>query len=336
MLILEFAQFCNKPYLTNYLIVVKKILLLIQIAVPIMLLIWGSVGFIRLVINPDEKSGVKKIVNKFLAAVFVFMIPVIMNVVMGMLGEKTNFSNCWNQAKETYTAGHVYVDPYNEERGSSSIIGNPSDYEKGVKKPQTNPSSGSNSSSNPSSTGASNPSGPSANKRIFVGDSRTVQMYAYLSSDWNGANYSSGGAHVVGSDVFIAQGSMGLDWLKSTGIPAAQKYFGSGSALIILMGVNDTYNASNYVSYINSNSSSWSSSGTKIYFSAVTPCNGRYNSHNSEIVNFNSTIRSGLSNSVSWLDTYGHLISSGYMTTDGLHYDQSTSNKIYNYIKNNV
>jgi hypothetical protein len=161
-------------------------------------------------------------------------------------------------------------------------------------------------------------------------------MYAYLANNWSGANYSSGGVHNVSGDIFVAEGSQGLSWLKSTGISVAKSYFKSGTAIVILMGVNDLDNASSYVSYINSNVSSWTSNGSKLYYVSVTPCSGSYSYLNSKISTFNSTVKSGLSSSVKWIDAYSYLNSNGYTTTDGLHYDKSTSNKLYNYIKSNV
>lgn len=168
---------------------------------------------------------------------------------------------------------------------------------------------------------------------VFLGDSRTVQMYAYNSGSWSNANYSDGGAHTIGNDVYITQGSMGLSWMKSTGISAASGYLNSVAALVILMGVNDLENASSYVSYINSNVSSWATNGSKIYFVSVNLCNGSYNYLNSSINSFNSTLKSGLDSKVKYIDTNSNL---SFETTDGLHYNEETSKNIYNYIKKYV
>ena len=161
-------------------------------------------------------------------------------------------------------------------------------------------------------------------------------MYAYLNGSWSGANYSSGGVHVVGSDIYVAEGAMGLNWMKSTGIPAAQQYFGSGSAIVILMGVNDLSNASNYISYVNSNAATWKRNGSSLYFVSVNPCDGNYSHLNSKIQSFNAQVKNGLSGTVGWIDTYSQLYSVGFNTTDGLHYDKSTYQTIYNYIKSKV
>ena len=91
---------CQKPALLPILSVVRKAMNFIQIFVPIILIAAGIIGFIQLMQNPDAKEGTKKILNRFLAAVIVFMIPVLINAFMNLLGEGTSFSSCWKDASE--------------------------------------------------------------------------------------------------------------------------------------------------------------------------------------------------------------------------------------------
>ena len=85
--------------------------------------------------------------------------------------------------------------------------------------------------------------------------------------------------------------------------------------------------------YINSNVSSWTAKGSKVYFVSVNPCDGGYSHLNSQINSFNNTLKSGLSKNVKYIDTNSSL---SFTTTDGLHYNESTSKGIYNYIKRYV
>lgn len=317
---------CNDPGLQNVLAIFKRVLTLIQIIGPIVCIISLIILFINLMSNPEEKKTLAKVRNAVIALVLVFFIPLLVNVCMGLVSEDTDLGACWKNANSKMNTNSTYI---TTEGKKSHIIPDPDSYEPGEERSSTN------SSSTPNNNGNSN-SGGGANKIIFIGDSRTVQMYAYLSNDWDGANYTSGGVHVVGSDVYVAQSSMGLNWMKSTGVPAVKQYFQSGSAIVILMGVNDLYNASNYISYLNSNVSSWSSSGAKVYFASVMPCNGSYSGHNSKIDNFNTKLKSGLDSSIGWIDTNAYLVSSGYKTTDGLHYEGTTYRKIHDYIKSKV
>ena len=62
---------------------------------------------------------------------------------------------------------------------------------------------------------------------------------------------------VGGDDIWSCQESMGLDWMQQTGIPNIENNIQQGSSLVILMGVNDLYQANNYISYLYSNATSW-------------------------------------------------------------------------------
>ena len=168
---------------------------------------------------------------------------------------------------------------------------------------------------------------------IFIGDSRTVQMYSYVANTWKNNSFSTGGITQVGNDLFVAQGSMGLSWMKETGIPAAKKYFTKNVSIVILMGVNDLRNQDNYISYLNANVSSWTSNGAKLYFVSVNPCDGSYEHMNTRIKEFNLKLKNNLSNKIGWINTHDNLT---FKTVDGLHYNKDTSIKIYNYIKNKV
>ena len=99
---------CNDSALLGILSVVKRIMNIIQIIVPILLIIWGAISFIKLIKDPEEKNGIKKIINQFLAAAIVFFIPVIINILMTILGEKTSLSSCWNEASAKVTINTTY------------------------------------------------------------------------------------------------------------------------------------------------------------------------------------------------------------------------------------
>ena len=337
---------CNDTAIGGIINVVKNGLTIIQIVGPILALIMISVRFFQLVKNPEDKKGLAKIKNALLALIVLFFIPMSINVVFSWMGEANDISSCWNSKDANFNVNN-YMKIDNENK--NPLYTNPDDYEKGKPKPKHNDNDDccnnggdccNNDEGNSQVTGSTgNRDGvgnTSASHIIFIGDSRTVQMYAYSTGDWSGANYSSGGIHEVGNDLYVAQGAMGLDLLKSTGIPAATPYFNSGSAIVILMGVNDLFNANSYINYINSNANNWKSKGSSLYFVSVNPCSGSYSNMNNNIVNFNNTVKNGLSNMVGWIDTYSVLTSGGFNTTDGLHYDGATYQTIYNYIKSKV
>ena len=110
-MILDVMETCNSSALSIVLPIVKNILLLIQIIVPILLIIFSIVQLSQGVMNPDIKDQNKKIFNKFLAAAIVFMVPVLLNAVMGLVGESTEFSKCWNNANSVDINNGNYIDP---------------------------------------------------------------------------------------------------------------------------------------------------------------------------------------------------------------------------------
>lgn len=316
---------CGNSAIANLISIIKTALDVIQIMGPIICIIALALNFTKLMANPDEKKHKAALKNSALALIILFAVPFIVNLTMTLANDSFDLATCWNHAQEISSLGEdsKYVDT--NDNPKQDIITKPGDYDT----PDVNPGNNNNNNNNSNN----NSQNQQLSKRVFLGDSRTVQMYAYLTDDWSGANYSSGGVHTVGNDIFIAQGAQGLNWLKQTGIPAANSYFTSGTVVIILMGVNDLTNADNYITYINSNVANWTKNGAKIYFSAVTPCSGGYSHLNSKIKSFNSKVKQGINSKVGWIDTYSYLESSGYSTTDGLHYDKATSDKIYNYVK---
>ncbi len=124
---------CNDYTLVTVLDVARKILGLVQLIVPIILIIMATYQFIMLMTNPDEKKLTKSLYNKFFAALIVFMVPILVNVVLGMLPEKFSVSACWEQAKISAevvrSQKNTYI-PLNE-KGKSPIMSNPDGYEKG-------------------------------------------------------------------------------------------------------------------------------------------------------------------------------------------------------------
>lgn len=340
---LDLSSTCGSPALLVVLKVVSNILKLVQMIGPILAICSLIYTIIKMINNPDEKKNVKRIKNSLIALVLLFFIPMIVNTVVGMLGDTTKFSDCWNSINTTSSngsssaSGNSKYKEVNSKKSTSQIVTDPSEYQRGTAKPSSSTNTGSNN--NGSSSGSGNRAGSGntkSNKVVFIGDSRTVQMYAYLNGTWSGANYSSGGVHEVGSDIYVAEGAKGLAWMKDTGIPAAKKYFVKGNAIVILMGVNDLSNAENYITYVNKNAASWKSNGSSLYFVSVNPCQGSYSNLNSSITTFNSKLKSGLDSSVGWIDTNSYLTKNGFNTTDGLHYDEATYRAIHDYIKNRV
>lgn len=124
---------CQDQSLAAVLNVVKNILLLIQIIGPILLIVMGTIHLIRLMKNPDDKKGLPRIRNSFVAAIVVFLIPVIVNAAMYLLDDHTTISDCWNKVGSV-SYDSEYIDP-NGDSTKKGLLVNPDDYEKGTPKP---------------------------------------------------------------------------------------------------------------------------------------------------------------------------------------------------------
>ena len=111
----------------------QKMIRLIQIIAPILLIVMASINLIRLMKDPDDKKGLPRIKNSFLAAALIFFIPMFVDVVMNMLGSDVTISACWNAAKGGGNTHPSYINP-DPSKTPTPIFVDPSEYEKGTPK----------------------------------------------------------------------------------------------------------------------------------------------------------------------------------------------------------
>ena len=71
----DLATCCSNTALVGFLSILKRIIDIIQFVVPIILIITGTIQFIQMTINPDLKDGFKKILNKLIAVIIIFLLP---------------------------------------------------------------------------------------------------------------------------------------------------------------------------------------------------------------------------------------------------------------------
>lgn len=119
---------CNDSGMRSIMLFIKNTLTLIQIIVPILLIVMGSINLVKIVKNPDDKKGLSRVKNSFIAAIIVFFIPVFLNVLMYAIGENTTISDCWNNASDTSTSTG-YMDPNDNGRPKNQVYTNPGDYQ---------------------------------------------------------------------------------------------------------------------------------------------------------------------------------------------------------------
>lgn len=127
---------CNDYALASVLGVMKQIIDLLHLIVPIILMVMVVFNFIQLMSNPEDKKAKKGLINRFLAALIVFFVPTIINVVLNIMPVPYNIISCWNNGnviKEELENKKVLYSS-TDEREKTSILVDSSDYEKGEEK----------------------------------------------------------------------------------------------------------------------------------------------------------------------------------------------------------
>lgn len=98
---------CDSSSVLKIVLLAKNIINLIQIFGPIILIIWAILDIVKLVSGSLDNEQIgkikKKIINRFLSLIAIFIIPSIVNVVMTSIGQENIESTvCWINANEQY------------------------------------------------------------------------------------------------------------------------------------------------------------------------------------------------------------------------------------------
>ena len=100
-------NWCSKPGVLNIISTIRTAIDVIRIAVPIALIAWIIIELMKNVLNPDDKESRKKIGNRIIAAIVVFLIPTIINLTMNIVSvgrahneqHGYNVGECWRKAE---------------------------------------------------------------------------------------------------------------------------------------------------------------------------------------------------------------------------------------------
>ena len=148
---------------------------------------------------------------------------------------------------------------------------------------------------------------------LIIGDSRCVMMRDAT----NGGGCS-----------WICQNSKGYNWLVSTAIPQADEIIGKDTKVVICLGVNDVGNVNKYAALVNVKAAEWAARGAKTYYVSVNPVWENAYVTEEQVQYFNAQLAGQLTG-IKWIDTHSYLLNSGYRLTDGLHFDNETSIRIF-------
>ena len=83
--------------------IAKMVIKVLQLVVPIGLIIMGTIDMAKAVIADDEKKmkeAQKPFIKRIIAAVIVFLIPIIVNMVLSFVTTgNSDWIDCWNSAE---------------------------------------------------------------------------------------------------------------------------------------------------------------------------------------------------------------------------------------------
>lgn len=200
-------------------------------------------------------------------------------------------------------------------------------------------------------------------KVIFVGDSRTLRMGFTMNRECESS--------LLKNTAFVARGGQGLAWFKKDGLKWLNQEVKSAHAtakkpvaVIFNLGVNDLYRSSGkaynlpavireYTSYMNRLGKNLEEKNCRLFYMSVNPYNtvmlpNPASRAPEDVRTLNDGLRSGLSSSFRYINTYDDLMMrKGYSTDsgrygvnteidDGLHYSTQTYKRIYSYCINKV
>ena len=129
----------------------------------------------------------------------------------------------------------------------------------------------------------------------------------------------------------ICEVGMGYKWLRDTALKTLQEQMKGNEDIFVWLGVNDVYNISNYISLLNEEIPKWKAQGADAYIVAVGQVTKDPYVTNEEIEDFNARMKKEVAGA-KYADLYSYLKKQGYKTTDGTHYDNETTWKIYRYL----
>ena len=101
MFILEEASKICTDEMANILAIVRFALSVVQWVVPIILIVLGSIDLVRAIVaGKDEeiKKHQTTLLKRVIAAVIVFLVPLLVTLIMGLLGTD-DWKDCWDGAR---------------------------------------------------------------------------------------------------------------------------------------------------------------------------------------------------------------------------------------------
>ncbi len=351
LMLLADINACTDSGTLTIIFVIKTFINIAFMVLPMILIVMITIDLFKNVLaskDSDMIANRNRAIKRIIYCVIAFFVPTIINLVMNIAysniddSSKASVSLCWENA----TMDNIKKYREIEEKGADQGLDEDAIQEWKDKADANKPPGGlgglkDDEDDNGSNTGnvgggfGGNSSGLSTrdNYTIYVGDSRTNGMCSSVD---------------VGSNAkCIYENGKGISWLENTALSSIKSELNNhnNANIVINLGVNDlgstnsntiTSLAVRYVTAFKNLAESYPNAKILVVSVGTVDESKTSNVKNSSINLFNNTLKSSISNSFAGSNTYFCDVNGNvtYNTTDGLHYDSSTYEKVYNSIKN--
>ena len=317
--------------------ITSDIVTVIEIAIPVILVIIGSIDLAKGIIaaKDDEiKKGQRIFIKRLITGALAFFIIVIVKFIISIVADNVtsaNISKCISCFIDNNCEKYIPIEtPVETPSTETPSISYPKANIPTIKPPSTDtPSTESQSTQNPASSALISSS------TIFVGDSRTNGMC-------NECSLCEGNDNV-------AEDGKGYDWFEKTAVSQVNNKIKSKTYnIVILMGVNGvgskseegTAHAKKYYDKVLSLAKNEWKNQNIVYVSINPVVDGKSYAYTAAVNSFNSSMKksiesSGISN-LKYCDTNTTLkMYNDIFLLDGLHYTCTGYGRIYSLIKEN-
>ena len=127
-MIMDITIYCSDPGLGFILLVLKRFFVMIEVIAPIVLIVSLFILFTKVVTDPDNKKLQKNIQNAIFACVTIFLLPVLLNLTMNILGNNYTLSECWNNAYVSSSKSKYISKKSEEKKKPTSVYIDPKSY----------------------------------------------------------------------------------------------------------------------------------------------------------------------------------------------------------------
>lgn len=99
-----FLNICEESNILSVILYLKYLINILQFIIPIALIIMCAIDLGKVMLNPEDKKQ-PKILKRMIAAVLIFFIPTILNIVLDAAGQQSyTATDCWTNANTTTIA----------------------------------------------------------------------------------------------------------------------------------------------------------------------------------------------------------------------------------------